>query len=379
MRFDFCIVENPLSKGIADFLFFFSKKGKSELEEDIVEYKEYITLKEEMKKLGYSEIDIATFGSDDPSKKNEDINKDIEHILSLGIEYNKQLEEAIIKNMDSIGRTFENIMNRLDIQDKEEFLKELDEEDNGLNISSIPKPEQKSLDQKESENISIPKIGEEIELYFYLFIEYDIVSEDGVKFFFSPNFESPESTSKKNFVKITSSSFEVVNSDDSGRISLKSKKISKDFKNEVDPLFKGKLKIKQTQINEESEEPIVKETDYSYNFIEMKDKISEEGDIRIEIGNKKQFENLLVVSDAIKDEQDEIRRKKLSTRNLKERAEKIMNELENKMEKMSKKEMYEKAGELKEKRNTIQDILKKLRESNKKSISHQEKEKILSN
>lgn len=342
INLDFCVLDNPLTKGEMPIIFV-TRKGKNFLDASITQEEDYEKAIYTMQDLGYIESDILTFeflkNTDFPHIQQKKI---IEILKNKGMNYNEILEKNLINDFNYLKSN-----------------KETHELIQGL-YESVKKKEQQTIAKilsKEYSEYRIPNVGEKISLYFYLFLECKF-KNDNCYLNFNGDFFSKKETDKKNFIQITKCDFIRVNSPyNPNKIIFKSILNNGEILKKI-PIFKNGSFIKR---NADGVGKI-----FVYHIMEVKDSIPKQNRITIEIDNLINFDNLIQISKKIKQEQklrlESYQNTVLHIESLID-CNDILNE---KMTKLANNDEFEKAQKIKKDVEKIKDKISKLKKEPKK-------------
>lgn len=352
-KFDFCLIHSPYDlEGKA--LVFITARGLEYIDETITMDKDYRKIKSILENYGLVEIEFCSF---------ESINKiDDESLISkledVGVRYSKSLEIKITKEMKDLKNTFS------------PFASE-------TNYSSYAFSDPNSQIELDLTKVRIPKVGEKLSLYFYLFLECHFINDDDCILLLNGEFYTGENNHFRNFLNITKSDFIRVESDLPNVITLQSTKKYKDFALEVDLLHKGKFKFVKPYMTEIGQKGY-KTKEYLYSFIEIKKNINPEHHIVLQVSLDGYFNQMLERSKEIRKENLKIRNKKISLETIKSQAVQIKENLESKMIDSADTDQYERASYFKRNINLLDNKLKIINDMTEESISLSEYMKIFS-
>lgn len=352
-KFDFCLIHNPYDlEGKA--LVFITARGLEYIDETITMDKDYRKIKSILENYGLVEIEFCSF---------ESINKiDDESLISkfedVGVRYSKSLEIKITKEMKDLKNTFSSFASE-------------------TNYSSYTFSDPNSQIELDLTKVRIPKVGEKLSLYFYLFLECHFINDDDCILLLNGEFYTGENNHFRNFLNITKSDFIRVESDLPNVITLQSTKKYKDFALEVDLLHKGKFKFVKPYMTEIGQKGY-KTKEYLYSFIEIKKNINPEHHIVLQVSLDGYFNQMLERSKEIRKENLKIRNKKISLETIKSQAVQIKENLESKMIDSADTDQYERASYFKRNINLLDNKLKIINDMTEESISLSEYMKIFS-
>ena len=331
INLDFCVLENPINNDNNPIIFV-TRQNKSYLDPTIIQEDEYEKAIYAIQELGYIESDILTFEfSQDPDFPIIGSKSIIKELKKRGMKYNEKLELSLIDDFDEIrGNNTANVLQSL--------------QDNINNKDLL-----KEYVKKKKSIFKIPKVGEKISLYFYLFIECKFKG-DNCFLNLNGDFFSNKETKVRNYIQTIKCDFiRVNNTYNPNKIILKSSLNNEELIKKI-KIFKNGSFVK--------EEGLVNKT-FAYHIMEIKDSIPKLNRISIEISDLNNYENMILVSRQIKQKQklslEGTVKKSVVLRQMDE-----CNEiLQNKMITLANSEEYEKAQAVKE------DIKKVNRKTNK--------------
>jgi len=311
-------------------MIFVTKKGKPYLDRTIINDNKYYKVAEFIEGLGYTESDILTFEFSTNSKKSPPNIKELKNVLlKRGLNYNKKLENNIYKDFELLmQQAKEPVGNFLSLQ--------------GLfNYSTYP------IDVIKAKN-KIPKIGEKIKLYFYLFLECKFITPKECLVSFSGNFiTSADMPTKNYFQKVESEFIRIENPKNRNKIILKSCKKNKDFLQELDYLKGGGFQYVNIDKDKNQEMPYLDSRTYVYNIIEIMHNINPKGSVVVEVEDNINFDEMLYFSNKIKREKKAEKNKLTDIPSKKNHSKELIKILEQKMEYFASLEEYEKAAQIK--------------------------------
>jgi len=338
INLDFCIIENPLDKNKKPIIFI-TRKGRDYLDETVIQEEDYEKVVFVIQNIGYIESDILTFEySQDPAFPVINIDIIKETLLKKGLKYSDNLELTIKSEFDLFN-----------LKGAKQFIKTLlnEPEDNKKIVNS-----EIMLSVNKNSIYKIPEIGQYLTLYFNLFVECKF---SGDKCFLNLNgdFTSKKNTELRNFITPFRCDFIRINNNfNPNKIILKSCQINKDILKKLPIDFNGSFTLKIQEQNTSFEKLFV------YYLMEVKNNFPVENRITIEIDSSVNFDKMIVMSKKIKQDYDNLQRKKYSIVHLESAFDKIKTVLEPKMLSYAEMDEFEKALKIKKDINHINNKLK---------------------
>lgn len=344
---DYCILKNPISK--TGYIIFITKRGLEYVDETIAVEPEYNNITQFFNMIGFSNIETGMFESsmleESPKLDKKTL---IETLNAAGARYSKKLEintkveiEKIKKDVELVRQIMVNSELMSSINSKKEELKK------NTNINPLHNNLFKFIQIKD---YKIPEVGEQIKIYFYLFLDCKYDDNGNVGVMLSGDLTSKKNKTFRNFLKITESDFVRVESN-SDTILLKSVKSHKNLLSDVNILKECHFEMANpTYINGFGY--FMQQNTYTYNLIQILDKISSSEKISIEL-TKKDFNKLVVHSKLIKKEKEIEKRNyikiNIKTKKIFSDIIKLKKSLKEKMQKYSELEEYENAARMRDK------------------------------
>jgi hypothetical protein len=280
----YCIIANPFSKE-RETMIFVSKKDSPTLNTEIYEQTSYNEACLVLKRLGFVQTEILTFESIQKNKIS--LNQIKSELESHGMTYNKNLEASIRMELKSIQEETKKTKN---ISDPIVGLsKYLEQKGNSEIINAINEP-------LYIQGYQIPKYGETIELYFYLFLESTLLKEGDILFLLNGDFYNKKSDNEKKYIQIVRSKFRRINTGNDKQMHFESLSKYKDFISDIDCLFTTSLEFKSHGILGQ-ENKIIKR---NYSIMEIKDSINLENYIVVDLDNITNYPKLVEFSSKIK-------------------------------------------------------------------------------
>lgn len=352
-KLDFCIIHHN-HDGQNKIVVFLTARGLDYIDETITMSDEYRKVKKILEDIGIFEIEFCSFESD----ANVDDEELIFKLEERGVRYSKSLEIKIDKEFNDMKDQYTN-----NTFQTESLFKSSDTYDDisDFNLS----------------NIKIPKIGERISLFFYLFLECHFISEEDCVLALNGEFNTKENNNFRNFLKITNSDFTRIESNIPNVIVLQSTKTYKDFSDEVDILQSGNFKT-ITEFTTEIGQKGQKTKEFQYSFVEIKKNINPAHHIVIQVSIDGYFKQMLDKSKSIKKDLTKVKKQKISLDFIKSEINTIKNKLEVKMIGSAELDQYERAAYFKNNINILEDKLKIINDISDKKITLDEYMKIFS-
>lgn len=352
-KFDFCLIHSPYDlEGKA--LVFITARGLEYIDETITMDEDYRKVKSILENYGLVEIEFCSFESigkiDDESL--------IIKMEDRGVKYSKSLEIKILKEMKELKNTFSSFASE-------------------TNYSPYTFSDPNSQIELDLTKVRIPKVGEKMSLYFYLFLECHFINDDDCILLLNGEFYTSENNHFRNFLNITKSDFVRIESDLPNVITLQSTKKYKDFAGEVDLLHNGKFKFIKPYMTDIGQKGY-KTKEYQYSFVEIKKNINPEHHIVLQVSLDGYFNQMLDRSKEIKKENLKVRKKTISLDIIKSQVAQIKEKLESKMIDSAETDQYERASYFKKNINLLDNKLKIINEMHEESISLAEYMKIFS-
>jgi len=318
---DFCIITIPNFNLAKTIFVFLTKRGYDFLDESIVENISYKDAKKYIESIGFKETAKLTFEKILNEKENI-VDTDVTKILleEKGIKYNKSFERTIIDDLKKI--LLKN--NPFDILQRGNLSHNKKIKENIFKYLSF------------NANNYIPKIGDKINLSFYLFVQCEFITEEQCQFNLIGDFETKESTQDKTFLKTISSNFERVNAE-KGEMRFKSCFKNKDFFKQIEFTQNGVFRY----ITEKEKDLI---RFYIYNLLEIKNNIDPNGFIILSIDQKDFFKLLnksLIIREEKNIEDSTFEEIELKLKNAKD----LLSVISTRIKYFSSSEEYEKAAE----------------------------------
>lgn len=377
LKIDFCIIKNPWEKSSDSLSVFVTKSGLDHLDESTKDEEGYKIIVDALKKVGYLETDkfrfeyISNENAEDSNKSNL-----TELLQEAGANYSKTLE-------DSLNKDFETLQSNLDLDLINNMMKESDIEEFGSSIDEAffkfqtDKTVQVS-DENNDQDITLPRIGEEITLNLYLFVDLFINDDiENYKVDLSGSFskESTESINGyyKSLIKIFTDSFKRVNyNKNSEIIELVSTKSKGDLYKEISFLYDVVIDvIKASRYNDQ--QTMLETNGYYFNILELKEKINLEEKIYFEVGVN-DFKTMLGLSKNIAFEKETKQQNQvIEIDEVREECDEFIEVLEMDMIALAEDEEFKSAQELKEKvskiKEKVENFEKEMSSSGRKKIS----------
>lgn len=323
IKLDFCIIPSPYNNRL--HMLFITYKGLDRIDEALHTDKEYMRIKLLLSGFGYQEIDMCVFESS--NNTSFDIKEIKYRISEIGIKYSKILEKNIIRELDSFHSDV--LYNQ--------GIKNVYSTDTNIYFSTTS-PE--ILNQTKSK---IPKVGEKITLYFYLFLQCHFVNESDCILELVGDLYSKDNNNTRNYLQITKSDFIRLDSNIPNVIMLQSTKNYGDFMNELNFLHKGNFKFIKP-IMSSSGDMIMKTKEFVYNIMEIKKSINIVHRIVVEANINQYYDDMIAESKKIKKQLSSEHKGVISLSNIRPDMLLLKQKLKDKMLTLAEKDEFEKAG-----------------------------------
>lgn len=271
LNVDFCIIENPIIQDDT-YMIYFTRRNYITLDFSLREeplYKELVTF---LSNLGYLEIDYLAFqfvDNTDKKKKQLSLDDIMTELVNLGAEYSSQLQDVIVETIEKL---------------KKELNGDFDEEE-------------KQVIQKNK--FKIPKVGERLSPYFYLFLECFFASDSECFLRLNGDFRSKENSNTRNFLGIINTEFKRVSCEKKGYYRFESCKSGAELIKFIPFLQGGHFNITVTDTDDEDGRARKRTKTFFYSILDIKRKIRSIDRIMIEIP-KKTFQGLMEISTRVK-------------------------------------------------------------------------------
>ena len=349
-KFDFCLISNPYNGNGKDIIFI-TASGLDYIDETIISSPSYRKIKSFLEDNNFIEIEFCSFESTVDLTNMED--EIITKLEDRGLRYSKSLEIKINKEVDIINKKMGEPVNMLN--------------NNGmftLDYDAI-NPSNKIVVRP---TFSIPKVGDKISLYFYLFLQCHFISETDCVLSLNAELQNNMNNSCSNFLRITKSDFVRVESENPNFMVLKSIKKYGDFIKDVSILHRGNFKLIQPFMTEIGQRGY-KTKEYKYNFVEIKKSINPDNNILIQIPLNEQYDIMIKRSKDIKREMASIESKKIPISIIKSDIQQIKNNLEHKMIDSAELDEYERASYFKKSITLLNDKLEVINNINEENLT----------
>ena len=277
-KLDFCIMQDPINRKGTPIVFF-TKAGKTFLDESVIKSLDYENVISIMKNFGYVESDVLTFEfSRDPDYDRVDKKELLLFLEEEGFNYNYRLEKGLAED-------FEKAKNILLQKAK---LSGIDTSDISLYLKSPMEPE--DYFKKTSTLYEIPKVGGKITLYFYLFLECKF-KNGNCYLNLNGDFSYEKDSKLKNLLQVSKFDFiRTNNTYNPNVIILKSVLTNGEIVRTLPVHIEGSF------VKTEKE----KEKTFVYHLMEVKNNIPSKNRITIEVENISNFDNMMLISNEIK-------------------------------------------------------------------------------
>jgi len=320
IKLNFCVLHNPVNINGAPIVFL-TKLGENFLDTSVIEDSEYELAVAVMEELGYVESDLLTFEfSMDPDYKAMNKNNLIFKLEAKGLVYNKNLEQNLLSDFNLAKSAIINADGRLGGNLQNLYLK------------SPLEPE--DFFRKTSDLYRIPKVGEKITLYFYLFLECKF-KNGNCYLNLNGNFNSSANQKTKNFLQVAKYDFiRTNNTFNPNIITLKSVFSNGEIVKTL-PMHLGGSFIHKLNDSKKI---------FIYHLMEIKNNINKKNRITIEVDNINNFDSMMLISNEIKAEYTRQNHSEVRLETVKELLDDCSIVLNKKMLKFASEDKYENAS-----------------------------------
>ena len=329
IKLDFCIIPSPYSVGPKS-LFFVTYRGENMVNENLCKEDEYELFRRVLNKYGFLEVDYCVFESSDNLIPDQD--ELSSELVSLGLKYSKPFEFNIYGELAELNREF--MEKREAISAAVSF-----PDDNIFFSTTIPIEETKPT-------AKIPKVGEKITMYFYLFLQCNFINEGDCVLELIGDLYSKSNSSTRNYIQIVKSEFIRLESSTPNIIILQSVKTYADFIKEVNIMHKGRFKYSKPARGENGE-MIIRAKEFVYNFIEIKKNINPVHRIVVEANINKYYDNMISMSKRIRKELGVEKKKTMKLDLIRPEMMQLKQKLNEKMIHLAEVDEFEKANIIK--------------------------------
>jgi len=227
-----------------------------------------------------------------------------------------------------------------------------------------------------STKYKVPKIGDRISLYFYLFLECKFLENGDCFINLNGDFVSRKNGPNKNYIGIVKSDFIRIPSDEEGRIFLKCDRTHEDLFKDINLFHSGSFHLTTVNKLEDSDREELISKSYIYNILEIKDSIKKDNRISVIVEEDYNFDEMIELSKLRKKEKTAEDRTTLDMAFLPDSKNELTEILEKRMFTFAENEEYEKASATKKNISFLIDRIKALTELGQDKITISELKKI---
>lgn len=278
IKLDYCIIKIAKNKSGSEEVYIYAALPNStKLDKAVVENKYFQELSSILQENGFSQVEHMMFHiSDEKSIKMTSLMKELK---TRGFHRNEKLEDIIKGNYNALKRL------------KEASLKEKEETPFG------------------DKRYPVPKLGQKIDIYFYLFIKTGEKDEDVIdlQLDYDTSYINPDNNYKRFFVKVANSKF-TVKKIKGTKIQLESDRSFDDLLSEINLFYQISLirdeRVDMVNMLEPDGAKQIMESIEIYNIMEVFDMLSEKNKIIIHLETDKDYQYLRGISKFLKDEKN---------------------------------------------------------------------------
>lgn len=273
INLDFCILENPINKSAAPIIFV-TRKNIDFLDETVIKEVDYDKAVNIIQNIGFAESDSLTFEFiKNPTTPIINKKSIIDILTKKGMQYNKELEKNLNKEFTTIKKKME-----------------IEFDNNKFSATDS--------DIKNIKKIKVPKVGDQVTLYFNLFLECRFVNNIPY-LYLSGDFDSCATTDIRNFYRPIKMSFMRISNSNPDKIILKSQKTTEGLFKDL-PITQEGAFILQEPVKEGNVTISIQRKSYVYNFIEIKNNLPKDNRITLDVNGDNSFRIMYSLSEKIK-------------------------------------------------------------------------------
>lgn len=364
MKISFCIIKTPFPIDEHDYTIFFTKVGTEYLDTSIKKEREFFEIVGFLKKIGYIEIDDLSFGFVGTNRTKKMTKEElIQYFRSIGMTYGNKFEKNMAYEMEQMKKLINPQSASSILKD---FINELKKESaiegKLKNIINSPTPEQLS---------SVPKFGEEIELSFYLILDF-LYNEDKAEFQIDLNGsflqEKQNIRRYRNIVKVISEKFERFEKEDSmdDGLYFRSKKTKGDIMNEISFLYEVVVDLVKHKKNTKASGEAFEKVEFYFDLFDIREKVNPNERIVIINNDAIDYVKMIDLSEAIKESSKKQELKTIEFFEVEETCKELKEQLNKRMLIFAENEEFESASRLKNDIKIIEDKIGFFKENNLK-------------